>query len=209
MNKPLALAFGGCAVLVAAIALVVQMKSKDEPAPAAPAVTERPDAAPAARPGPSAVVTEGSHPAQGGDPGNTNEPVVTEVDGKIVRDHRKNPSPIDKIPPTIHRPGGPQIKSTTTHDITQQMVKVLNECAKAVPKAARGPKPRAEGQIVVAIKDKQVAITKALVKLRDVEGEIVEPTQRCIEEKSVGLTTSAKDEADVEGYEISISFALI
>lgn len=209
MNKPLALAFGGAAVLIAAIALVVQMKQKDEPAPAVPTVTERPDAAPSPRPGPSAVVTEGSHPKKGGDPGNTTEPVVTEIDGKIVRDHRANPSPVPQIPPTIHRPGGPQIKSTTTHDITQQMVKVLNECAKAVPKSARGTKPRAEGQIVVAIKDKQVSITKALVELRDVEGDVVEPTKRCIEEKSVGLTTSAKDEADVENYEISISFALI
>ena len=208
MNKPLALAFGGAAVLVGAIALIVQMKQTD-PAPAAPVATERPDAAPSPRPGPSAVVSEGSHPKEGGDPDNTKEPVVTEIDGKIVRDHRANPSPVQKIPPTIHRPGGPQIKSTTTHDITQQMVKVLNECAKAVPKSARGAKPRAEGQIVVAIKDKQVSITKALVQLRDVEGDVVEPTKRCIEEKSVGLTTSAKDEADVESYEISISFALI
>jgi hypothetical protein len=209
MNKPLALAFGGSAVLVAAIALVVQMKQKDEPTPAAPVVepTERPTA-PITRPGSSAVVTEGSHPKPTGDPEEATEPLVREVDGKIIRDHRKNPTD-SVVPPTIRRPGSHQIASTVTHDITQKMVKVLNACATAVPEGSRGPKPRAEGKIVVSIKDKQVAITKATVKLRDVEGDVVEPTQRCIEEKSVGLTTSAKDEADVENYEISISFALL
>ena len=208
MNKPLALAFGGAAVLVAAIALIVQMKEKDEPAPAEP-VTERPALTPPmARPGSSATVVEGSHPKPSGEPVEATDPVVSEVDGKIIRDHRKNPTP-SVLPPTIHRPGSRQIASTVTHDITQKVVKVLNECATAVPKTARGAKPRADGQIVVSIKDKQVSITRATVKLRDVEGEIVEPTQRCIEEKSVGLTTSAKDEADVENYEISISFALM
>ena len=208
MTKPLALAFGGSVVLVAAIALIVQLKEKAEPAPAAP-VTEPPTpTTPVARPGSSAIVTEGSHPKPSGEPSESTDPVVSEVDGKIIRDHRKNPTP-SVLPPTIHRPGSRQIASTVTHDITQKVVKVLNECATAVPKAARGPKPRADGQIVVSIKDKQVSITRATVKLRDGEGEIVEPTQRCIEEKSVGLTTTAKDEADVESYEISISFALL
>ena len=209
MTKPLALAFGGCAVLVAAIALVVQMRDKPGPTPVAAApVTARPDAAPGARPGSAAVVVEGSHPRAGTEPEGQADPVVTEIDGKIIRDHRKNATPID-LPPTARRPGGHQIASAVTHDITQKVVKVLNQCATAVPATARGPKPRADGQIVISIKDKQVVITRATVKLRDVEGEVVEPTQRCIEEKSVGLTTTASDERDVENYEISISFALI
>ena len=211
MNKPLALAFGGAAVLVAGIAIYVQLNQNSAPVETTPASKPSPTERPTAGSGPrgsASNVVEGSHPkTPDGEAAPTREPTVTTVDGVTVRDHRGNRSPID-IPPTIHRPKSRQIASTVTHEITQKVVNVLNECAKSmIPKEARGTKPRAEGQIVVAVKDKILSITKATVKLRDVEGG--EPAQKCIEDRSVGLTVPAKDEGDVESYEISVSFAVL
>ena len=205
MTKPLALAFGGAAVLVAAIAIYVQLRSS----PAAPArvpedtvatPTERPK-----RPQPAATITEGSHPKGTG--GERTEPIVTEVDGKVIRTHGTHGS-ASPLPPSTRRPKQPEIASTITHEISQKVVAVLNECARSVPKEARGPKPRAEGQLTVTVKDEQVVVTETAVELRDVQDDLVAPTRKCIEDKSVGLTAPAKAERDVENYEITISFAL-
>ena len=205
MTKPLALAFGGAAVLVAAIAIYVQLRSSPgAPAPIAddPAATptERPK-----RPPPAATITGGSHPK--GTPGERTEAVVTEVDGKVIRTHGTHGT-TSTLPPSTRRPKQPEIASTITHEISQKVVAVLNECARSVPKEARGPKPRAEGQLTVTVRDQQVVVTGTAVELRDVQDDLVAPTRKCIEDKAVGLTAPAKDERDVEDYEITISFAL-
>ncbi|MEJ7598185.1 MAG: hypothetical protein WKG01_09775 [Kofleriaceae bacterium] len=207
MTKPLALAFGGAAVLVAAIAIYVQLRAQpDAPAP----VADDPVAAPIERlkrlP-PAGSIADGSHP-KGTTTPSASDPIVTEVDGKVIRDHRTGAAPNQPVP-TPRRPKQPEIASTITHEISQKVVAVLNECSRSVPKAARGPKPRAEGQLIVTVKDQQVQVTKTTVQLRDVTDDLVEPTRKCIEERTLGLTAPAKDERDVENYEISISFALL
>lgn len=132
------------------------------------------------------------------------------VDGKRVRDHRRNPKDrVQSIEPVGQPPGVVRkISSTITHAFSTQIQAAMKECAAQLPSDARGAKPRVEGQVFLAIKDKQARITEATLQLRDVTGAAVDAAKTCIEQKSVGLTTSATDEADVERYSITLSLSL-
>ena len=84
----------------------------------------------------------------------------------------------------------------------------MTECAMSLPPDARGAEPRLDGTIEIAIKDRRATITSASVQLRDVSASAAASVKRCIEEKSVGVATSAGEEADVAGYAITLSFRL-
>jgi hypothetical protein len=88
------------------------------------------------------------------------------------------------------------------------MLPIVRECAASVPPEARGVKPRVEGQVVIAIKNQQVQVSNATVDLTDVVGAPVEATKQCIQQKTLGITAPAGDEADLENYPIRISFSL-
>jgi hypothetical protein len=125
-----------------------------------------------------------------------------------VRDHREGDNkPLD-IPPNVHPAEGPAIQSTLTADIAQKVKAVVYECTASIPKNARGDKPRAEGQILIAIKNHNVTVTKSIMQLRNVTGESVEPAKQCIEQKSVGLTSAAPEQADIDSYSINLSYAI-
>lgn len=131
------------------------------------------------------------------------------IGGVQVRDHRGGGSPHMDIPPNIHPPEAHQISSTIVQDVAQQVRAVMKQCAVDLPGDARGTKPRVEGQLVVAIKDHQLTVTGATMQLRDVQGDALEPTRQCIEQRSVGLHAAAADEPDVDHYSISVNFALL
>jgi len=82
------------------------------------------------------------------------------------------------------------------------------DCAASIPREARGPAPRLEGQVLVGIKDHKITVASATMQLRDVVGASVDPTKACIEQKSVGLQVNAPDQADMETYTINITFAM-
>lgn len=147
--------------------------------------------------------SNGSAPAgSGGDP---REYTVGDIQ---VRDHRAgDQKPID-IPPNVHPPESRQLPSEFTHAIGQKVKAVMLECAASIPREARGPAPRLEGQIIVGIKDQKLAISKATMLLRDVVGAAVDPVKSCIEQKSLGLQTAATEQPDMESYSINITFAI-
>jgi hypothetical protein len=125
-----------------------------------------------------------------------------------VRDHRSGDNkPLD-VPPTAHPAEGRLLPSTLTHEVSQKLKAVMRECVASLPKDARGDKPRLEGQVVLAIKDKKLTVTKSLMQLRDVSGESVEPTKQCIEAKALGVENPAADQADLDNYAFNISFAI-
>lgn len=145
--------------------------------------------------------------AEGGSGSGSNERdyVVGDVH---VRDHRAGtPVKID-LPPNVHPPESRRLPSELTQAIAQKVRTVMEGCTANVPREARGPGPRLEGQIVVGIADKKLTITKSIVELRDVFGAAVEPTKACIEQKSVGLDTAAADQADLASYSINVNFAI-
>ena len=130
------------------------------------------------------------------------------VGGVQVRDHRGGDSPHMDIPPSIHPPEAHQLSSAIVNDVAQQVRAVMKQCAAALPPGARGGAPRLQGQLVVAIKDHQLTVTGATMQLRDVTGDALEPTRQCMEQRSIGLQTSAADEPDVDHYAITVNFAL-
>jgi hypothetical protein len=112
------------------------------------------------------------------------------------------------LPPNVHPPESRKLPSELTQAIAQKVRAVMEDCTASVPREARGPGPRLEGQIVVGIADKKLTITKATAELRDVFGAAVGPTKACIEQKAVGLATAAADQADLPTYSININFAI-
>lgn len=214
MSQTKAVAIFGACVLAAAIGLFLWMRDGGDPAAAtAPAVTSAEPAGSAKTPPPLAP-TLGS--------GSGDRPVVTDSDsprvpagevkqydvgGRLVRDHRAGDHrPID-IPPAIQPPEGRKIPSTLTQEIGQRVRAKIAECAAAIPPEARGDKPRVEGLVVIAIKDKQVVVTGATMQIRNVTDASLAATKQCIEAGAMTVTQPTT-EADLETYDITVSFAL-
>jgi hypothetical protein len=133
-----------------------------------------------------------------------------EVGGVRIRDHRSGSNaPLD-IPPNIHRPNTRELPSTLTQAVAQQVRGVLADCARDnLPKEARGEHPRLEGQLIVGIKDHTLTVTGATMQLRDATGDAALATKQCVEQKSVGLTTPATDQDDLDNYSIGVTFAVL
>jgi hypothetical protein len=205
----LGLAIGAVVVVALGVVLWLALKkdmasSSDTTSPQGSAVAVQPSgtsSAPTVTPG-AGEHTPLPQPAPGENP---KDYVVGDI---RVRDHRAGDhKPLD-IPPNVHPMEGPAIPSALTHEVSQKVKNVVMECTQAMPKDARGDKPRVEGQILIAIKDHKVTITKSTMQLRDVTGDAVEPTKQCIESKSIGLENSAPETSDVENYTINVSYAI-
>jgi hypothetical protein len=203
------LVIGGLAVIVLAVGLWLILHKGDDASaqtqsiePQGSAVVVHSPSAPSVTPG-----AAGDHvPLPQVAPGeNPRDYVVGDI---RVRDHRAGDhKPLD-IPPNVHPMEGPAIPSTLTHEIAQKVKTVVMDCTASVPKTARGEKPRVEGQILIAIKDHKVRITKSTMQLRDVNGDAVEPTKQCIESKSIGIENSAPEQSDIDSYSINVSYAI-
>jgi hypothetical protein len=123
-----------------------------------------------------------------------------------VRDHRSGEHARLDVPPAVHPPEGRKIASQLTSDIAQKVRAVMTECAARSAPAARGPTPRVDGTITIAIRDHQTTIKSAIVQLRDVTGG--DALKQCIEQGAVGIAVPAGDEPDVDGYAIALSLRL-
>jgi len=200
----------GAFVLAGAIGLYFIL-GRDE-APAAPEPTPVVVTTP-----PAAVtpVTAGSQPTVApslpsetptGSGGQYKEYVVGDT---RVRDHRTGDrAPID-IPPSVHPPDGRKIQSNLTHEIGQKLKVMVKDCTQTLAAGAKTNASRLEGQVVIAIKAKQVTVTRATVQLREVTDAepAIATVKKCIEEKALTITQTA-EENDVEAYDINLSYSL-
>jgi hypothetical protein len=204
------LVIGGLFVVAVVVGLWLLL-SKDDSTAAQASPTPRTPSGSASVHAPPPVgnvnVTSGVAPRPTPAPSGDN-PATYAVGDTTVTDHRggkqqpvtdnPNPTPVE----------GRALPSTLTHEIAKQVQNVMNDCVASLPKEARGDRPRLEGDIVVAIKNKKMSITQSSLGLRNVTGDAVEPTKRCIESKTIGLENSAPDQADLDTYPIHISFAI-
>lgn len=211
MNRIYALV--GAAVAIIGIVVWVMLRIGGGTTPAARHGTESPaGSAVVVTTDPSLAAPPPSLPS--GDPATPGSDVpANERDYMVgdirVRDHRTgHHQPLD-LPPNIHPDHARELPSTLTHDISQKVNKVLFACAADLPKEARGDKPRLEGQVTVAIKDHTLSVTSTVAQVRDVHDDhAVDALKQCVEQKSVGLTSAADDQADIDGYGIAITFAI-
>jgi hypothetical protein len=130
-------------------------------------------------------------------------------DGRRVRDFRapKDRKPLE-IPPSVHAPGGRKIDPSLTGLYTDEIIKAMHECGKAVPKEVLGAKPRLEGQIVITIKQAQGSVTNAVFKITDISSEsLAETARQCVEQRALSVKVPATGEADLDSYSINLSFA--
>jgi hypothetical protein len=218
-GRPVGLIIAGVAVLAAGLLLLFIMKSGDDdaaagaPSPAtsvpgtAPVMRDRPRPTPDRPNAPQvATVERTTRPADGSDsPGYTE----TVINGVRVRDHRKDKTKPIEVTTGGRPPDARRIQQSLTGDISNRILPVVRDCGAGVPPEARGPKPRAEMEVVIAIRNKQVHVTKATVQLTDVVGASLEPTRQCIEQKLVGFTLPAGDEPDVEDYTLTLSYGVL
>jgi hypothetical protein len=132
-------------------------------------------------------------------------------DGRKVRDFRspENRTPLD-VPPSTKPPGGRRIKPELTGLFTEQITALMRECSKAVPREARGTKPRLEGQILIAIKEGQGSVTSAVFKLTNMTSPAAADTaKQCVEQKALTVKVPADGEPDLDSYSINLSFAFL
>ena len=158
--------------------------------------------------GPAGSTTSPSLPAGGGSdlPEKVKEYAAN---GAIIRDHRTGThAPID-VDPNIHPPNARKLSPNLTKEVADRVRVVMHECVALMPAGVRGDKPRLEGSISIAIKDKQVSVVNTSINLRDVNGDGAETTRKCIEQKTLAITHPAADEQDLPSYDINLSFALI
>ena len=126
-----------------------------------------------------------------------------------IRDHRSGDNARIDIPPNAHPANSRDLPSELTHDISQQVRRVIYECAAAVPKESKGEKPRVIGQLLVAIKDHKLSITSEALETRDINDDAAATAlKQCTQEKSAGFTSAARDQADVTDYGIQLNFAI-
>jgi hypothetical protein len=212
------LVVGALVVLAAAVVLVVMLAQSGDTEPsggsAKPTETQaQPATPPPNAHAPAVTVTDRprgetpppSLPAAG------EHPREYAVGDTTVRDHRAGDNkPLD-VPPNVHPNDARMIPSELTHSISQKVKAVMKECVATLPTEGRGDKPRLEGQILIAIKDKTLAVTQATVQMRDLDalGAAAAAAKQCVESHAVGLSTPAPDEADLASYSIHLSFAIL
>lgn len=203
MDRRVVLAFGGLAVLAAAVILFVALHTD-------PDLSARPSRSP----DPEVVLHSGSArpvPIGSRRTGSGNGEREYMVDGVRVRDRRTSEpgeqAPSSDLPRPVRQPDGRELPSTITQDVSRRLQAVMAECRAQIPATARNKKSHLKGMILVAIKQHQLSITEAAMELRDVEAEAAAAVKLCMEAKAVGITADVPEQADLERYSISVSFS--
>lgn len=198
------------AVVVVGIAVWSLLRARKPDAPPAPQpgsatpTSERISGSATVTPAPSLPGSSGE--ARLADPGSGSDYMIGDVH---VHDHRSGSNAPMDVPPNIHAPNTRELPATLTQDVAQKVRAVLADCAKDVPKDARGDHPRLEGQLIVSIKDHTLSITSATMQLRDLSNDAAAATKQCVETHAVGLQTRAEDQDDVDNYSIGVTFAVL
>lgn len=131
------------------------------------------------------------------------------ANGAIIRDHRTGSHAPIELDPNAAPPNTHKLEPTLTKAIADRVRDVMHECVATLPANLRGERPRLEGLINIAIKDKVVSVNKTSLAVKDVIGDAAETTRRCIEQKAMAVTQAAGDEPDLPSYDINLSFTLI
>ncbi len=131
------------------------------------------------------------------------------ANGAIIRDHRTGSHAPIELDPNAAPPNSRKLEPTLTKAIADRVRDVMHECVASLPANLRGERPRLEGLINIAIKDKVVTVNKTSLAVKDVIGDAAETTRKCIEQKSMAVTQAAGDEPDLPSYDINLSFTLI
>ena len=137
------------------------------------------------------------------------EPQAGSGTGQQIRDHRGGGggdvpyTPRPEKPPPVHR-----ISPEIVGSVSKQVRSIMQQCAQNLPAAARGTKPRVQGELTVAVKGEQLTVTDAKLDLTDVIGAAGEPLRQCIQSKTIGSQVAATGEPDQTGYNITVSFVL-
>lgn len=217
MNRKLLLLLGAVITVVAirlVLLLVHTERAASTGAPPTASTASPPSVSPpATRPAiPSSTSDTGSAAPSGSDSGSSasadDAPSDYTVGGVRIRDHRAGAHAQIDVPPAVHVPGGRQIASHLTSDLSTLVAAALRECGAAVPSDARGARPRIEGQIVIAIKEQRATITGAVLPARDVADSSSAALQQCVEQRAIGATTPSGNEPDIDRYQITLSLRL-
>lgn len=198
----------GAVLVIGAVALVLMMsKTDDTPSSTQPTAQKAGQGSAitvtSSERGAPPKLPDGTVAAAGSD--QVKEYMVGDVK---VRDHRTGEHAPRDLPPNPHPANSRSLPSTLTQDISQQVKVQLFECARDLPKEARGTKPKLEGTLAVAIKDHKLSITSLDSQIRDVDGPSADALKQCVQQKSASFTSSAPKEEDLDHYTIGLSFAI-
>jgi hypothetical protein len=202
------LALAGGLVLAAVIALYVLSRTGDDAAVTSDSTGPKFTEADPGKPGSGLRPIQPSQPSLPVPPGSGSTSRDYVIGGVHVRDHRAGDhAPLD-IPPAVHPPQGRRIPSQLTYDLTQRLRGVVNECAASASSEGRGARARVEGEIMIAIKNRQATVTSATFQLRDAGAALDAQVKVCLEQHAVGVAAPSGDEPELENYGITLSLRL-
>jgi hypothetical protein len=208
------LALGGFALLVtAAVALLVLSSRSDStalgappPAPEQPrpaadhAGDDRPAGAGAERPRLADEPAAADTPAL---PALTEPREYVRDDGIVVRDHRAGDQEPD-LTKQIARPRKAQrIEPELLVTIKNAVRPHVTACTDRLPADAFGADPRVQGEVIVAIEDDQVSITKLNLQLDDVRDDGLTD---CVRQAVSAVTVPAGGHAPLDAYTLTLPF---
>jgi hypothetical protein len=206
MNRRVLLAFGAL-VAAAALILYLAINAEDSSArsttqeavatkQASSTTSSQQTSSPATQTTTTATTQTGDRPP----------PKEYVVDGVKIRDHRRGDRPpITEAPP---REQVRKLPTPITQEIGGKFQTVFRDCMKAIPKEAKGEKPRATGSMIVAIKDQKLTVVETNLDFNNVAPDAAAAAKQCVSQHAVGLSAAAANETDVDRHAISVSLVI-
>ena len=208
MNRRVLFAFGALAVIAAAVILYLAINAEDSSAKTTTDETVATKQTTSTTSSQHTSSTTTKTTSSSTETQRTDRPPPREyyVDGQKIRDHRRGDRrPITEAPP---REQVRKLPTPITQDIGGKFQAVFKDCMKAVPKEAKGEKPRATGSMIVAIKDQKLTVVETNLTFDNVTPDAAEAAKQCVSQNAVGLSAAAANETDVERHTISVSLAI-
>lgn len=138
------------------------------------------------------------------------------VGNMIVRDHRAPGSgsdvpfqmPVTQHPSAVQNEQKHKMDPKVIESLKPGLADALASCGRDVPADMRGPKPKMQAVVKLAVVGGKVTVTGADIDLPDVVGGAVEPTKACLDAKLKTIATTAPNEPDMTDYSVTVSMPL-
>lgn len=180
-------------------------------------VIRDPDTTPAGAPAPAPTTaakstgTGPSLPAQPPTLTTATKPIQMDTTGMVVTDHRTQGSGsaarvLEAEPGSGS--GGRKLPATLVRSVHANAMDIVLGCGRKVARADRGEKPRIGAKLQVGIKDGSMHVLSVTPELSDLNGDQLEAVKTCVHDGVMGLEVPVPDEADLDSYDLQLTYVV-
>jgi hypothetical protein len=188
---------GGIVAIIAGIVVLLLARSNDDAS-----AQSTPPPAPRPRVNPNTTASDRPAVRERTEAGSASPSRDTIVGDAVVRDHRAGDH-LTRTAPSIDRQQRTRLLPVAlTKEITSKVDAIITSCTAGESHTGA----RLEADVTVAIASHTLTVTAVSVAIPGATG--LDGAKRCIEERAVGLSTTAGDLEDIADYKIGVSFRL-